>query len=131
MRQSSAPPVLWRTRRPPPPQMRSILLAARASRWLRILADRWDRPVSSVSRELRTAPALAIEVARLLDRRAREEAASYFDTYPPRPLPQDTDWLTRHHYAILQVERREVFEREQEQTWNQLFAAQEARKGKG
>lgn len=109
--------------------MRGILLAIRCSRWLRILADKWDRPVSSIARELRTGKALAIEIARLLDRHAREEASSLLDS--KKPLPPDADWLTRHYFTLYQEERKVAFEQEQSDLWDRLYAAQEARKHKG
>jgi hypothetical protein len=92
-------------------------LAHRTSRWLRIVADRQGVTVSALARDLRTAPALAREVVRVLDELARAEALELLSGKRPKPLPPDADWLTRHHYQTIKAARDKKTQAEQEAAW--------------
>jgi hypothetical protein len=83
-----------------------------------------------VCRDLRTAPALAREVVRVLDAIAQSEARALFDGKSPKPLPADADWLTRHHYDEMKRAWDEKHQAEQAAAWDALMARQEAAKAK-
>lgn len=99
-------------------------LASRASRWLRIIADRQEISVSAVCRDLHTAPNLAREVVRVLDHIARDEALALLDGKKPKPLPADTDWLTKHYYMTIKAARDESSAKEQDALAEQYMKAQ-------
>lgn len=101
-------------------------LASRTSRWLRLLASRHDTTVARIVHDLRTAPALAREVARILDSLAHDEATALFAEKRAAPLPADADWLTRHHYAEIKAVRDAESAKEQAQAWDEHMRAQQA-----
>lgn len=79
--------------------------------------------MAAVVRDLRTAPNLAREIARVLDKMAREEAVDLHAG--KQPLPADADWLTRHYYTEIKRERDEKNARDQERAWAEHMALQE------
>ena len=83
--------------------------------------------MAAVIRDLRTAPALAREVVRVLDHIARDEALALLDAKPTKPLPADTDWLTRHHYTTIKAARDAKTAAEQEQAWEQHMRLQQSK----
>ncbi len=97
-------------------------LAARTARWLRIIARREEKSVAAVIRELRTPAALAVEVVRVLDILARDEAAALLND--KKHLPADADWLTRHHYMAIKQTRDAAKAIEQDAAWAEYVGMQ-------
>lgn len=76
--------------------------AQTASRWLRIVAEHYDMPLSIMARQLGTAQALAVEAARLLHAAAHTAAARLVATDARPPSGGDLlDRLTRAYYTPL------------------------------
>ena len=109
--------------------MTALRLAHHSAAWLRIVADRRNVTVAALARELRTPRALAVEVARLLDAEAWEDARALLKEKQVPPTGDTIlDWLTRQRYATLKRTQDERKRIEQEQAWAEhLRLQQEAR----
>lgn len=80
--------------------------------WMRLIAAKYEQPVSVMRRMLRTQRALNEEVARLLNDAAQSEAVALVAKDARAPIGDDlyTELVRRHHAALFATKKKRANE---------------------